>query len=204
MRVLLIEDDAMSREVWTLLLGNAGYQVTGAESGDQALQLLQEDRREERPTPDVVLADVQMPGLSGAALAAALREAFRHGRERPVVLAMSASEPRRTVLKEYDGFVLKPFTMEALGAAISAAELRAGTGVANQMRQPALAAQAGPATAKVLDEAVFEHLLATMPEEKLRELYAFCMGDTRMRLERMRAQAAWGYPAPPGSMNTCR
>jgi CheY-like chemotaxis protein len=189
MRVLLIEDDAMTRELWELLLGTEGYQVTGAGSGEQALQLLQEGRLREQPAPDVVLTDIQLPGIAGAALAAALRAVFRQktaDQERTLLLAMSASEPRRTALKGYDGFLLKPFTIETLGKAISAAGQWAENGAVSP--QPRL----GGTGATVLDEVVYTRLLATMPEAKLRELYAFCMGDTRMRLERMRAAAEAG------------
>jgi CheY-like chemotaxis protein len=186
MRVLLIEDDAMTRDLWTLLLEQEGYQVTGAESGERALQLLQEGRMRELPAPDVVLTDIQLPGIAGAALAAALRAVFRQktaDQERTLLLAMSASEPRRTVLKGYDGFLLKPFTMEALGRALSGAGQRAENGAASP--QPRL----GGTETMVLDEVVYSRLLETMPEEKLRELYAFCMGDTRMRVQRMRVAA---------------
>jgi CheY-like chemotaxis protein/HPt (histidine-containing phosphotransfer) domain-containing protein len=186
MRVLLIEDDAMTRDLWTLLLEQEGYQVTGAESGERALQLLQEGRMRELPAPDVVLTDIQMPGIAGSALAAALRAACRQktdDQERTLLLAMSASEPRRTVLKGYDGFLLKPFTMEALGRALSGAGQRAENGAASP--QPRL----GGTETMVLDEVVYSRLLETMPEEKLRELYAFCMGDTRMRVQRMRVAA---------------
>jgi len=190
MRVLLIEDDAMTRDLWTLLLEQEGYQVTGAESGERALQLLQEGRMRELPAPDVVLTDLQMPGIAGSALAGALRAVCRQKtdeQERTLLLAMSASEPRRTVLKGYDGFLLKPFTMEGLRKAISSAEHRAENGVVSpQLRSN------GTET-KVLDEVVYARLLAAMPEAKLRELYAFCMGDTRMRLERMRAAAEAGH-----------
>jgi CheY-like chemotaxis protein len=189
MRVLLIEDDAMTRELWELLLGTEGYQVTGAESGEQALQLLQEGRLREQPAPDVVLTDIQLPGIAGSALAAALRGVCRPrtaGQERTLLLAMSATEPRRTVLKGYDGFLLKPFTMEALGNAISGAAQRAENGVASPQLRP------NGTERKVLDEVVYARLLAAMPEAKLRELYAFCMGDTRTRLERMRAAAEAG------------
>jgi CheY-like chemotaxis protein len=86
MRMLLIEDDAMSRELWTMLLESEGYTVTAAESGEQAVQLLQTARQGQMEAPDVVLADLQMPGLAGAALAAALRGVCRQrtdGQERP-------------------------------------------------------------------------------------------------------------------------
>jgi CheY-like chemotaxis protein len=187
MRVLLIEDDAMSRDLMSLLLGNAGYEVTGAESGEQALQLLQLDRLREMAPPEVVLMDLQMPGLSGTALAMTLRAGCQANGSRTVLLAISASEPRRTVLQAYDGFLRKPFSLEALRRAI----VSAGAGMACGAAGPSERRE--ESEAQVLDEVVFERLLATMPEEKLRELYAFCIGDTRLRLERMRRAAEAGH-----------
>jgi CheY-like chemotaxis protein len=187
MRMLLIEDDEMSRELWTLLLANEGYEVEVAGSGEQAMQLLQRAREQGLEAPDVVLADLQLPGLSGAALASALRASGRQRserRERTLLLAMSASEPRRTALKGFDGFLLKPFSMETLGMAISGAGMRAENGIARlEPRQ-----RANEVT--VLDEAVFARFTTAMPGEKLQELYRLFLHDTRMRLERLRSAAA--------------
>jgi CheY-like chemotaxis protein len=199
--MLLVEDDAMSRELWTMLLESEGHAVAAAESGEQAVQLMQTARQGEMEAPDVVLADLQMPGLAGAALAAALRGVGRqrsNGQERTLLLAMSASEPRRTALKGFDGFLLKPFTTAALGQAISGAGLRVENGVASL--EPQVGKNGGNgghggnggnggAEAKVLDEAVWERLGAAMPEVKLRELYTLCISDTRARIARMRKAA---------------
>ncbi len=64
-RVLVIDDDALSREVFALLLQDAGYAVETTESGDEALLHLQKAN----PLPQVVLTDLQMPGISGNPLA---------------------------------------------------------------------------------------------------------------------------------------
>jgi CheY-like chemotaxis protein len=196
--MLLVEDDAMSRELWTMLLESEGHAVAAAESGEQAVQLMQTARQGEMEAPDVVLADLQLPGLAGAALAAALRGVGRkrsNGQERTLLLAMSASEPRRTALKGFDGFLRKPFTPAALGRAISGAGLRAENGVASLELQVGKNGGNGGNdgndgnAAKVLDEAVLERLRSTMPEARLRELYALCLSDTRARIERMREAA---------------
>jgi HPt (histidine-containing phosphotransfer) domain-containing protein len=47
---------------------------------------------------------------------------------------------------------------------------------------------------QVLDEVVFERLLHTMPLERLKELYALCLSDTRARVERMRVAAEARHP----------
>ncbi len=101
-RVLVIDDDEMSRELLTVLLEAEGYAVTAAESGDDALVLLESSTR-----PDIVLTDMQMPGSSPEQLAGRLRRAC--GR-RTLLLAMSGSRPPSATISHFDGFLLKPFT----------------------------------------------------------------------------------------------
>jgi CheY-like chemotaxis protein/HPt (histidine-containing phosphotransfer) domain-containing protein len=189
MRLLLIEDDGMSRELWTVMLEHEGHVVAAAESGEAAMEILQGARVGALEAPDVVLSDLQLPGLAGAGLAAAIRAVWRPRPEqgRMLLLAMSASVPRRTALKGFDGFLLKPFTMEALGAAIASAERRLEEGIPGQ--------SVGAATnGQVLDEVVFERLLTAMPLERLKELYALCLSDTRTRVERMRVAVEARHP----------
>jgi CheY-like chemotaxis protein len=190
MRLLLIEDDGMSRDLWTMMLEHEGHVVAAAESGEAAMEILQGARVGALETPEVVLSDLQLPGLAGAGLAAAIREVWRPRPEqkgRMLLLAMSASVPRRTALKGFDGFLLKPFTMEAFGVAIANAERRLEEGIPGQ--------NAGAATnGQVLDEVVFERLLTAMPLERLKELYALCLSDTRTRVERMRVAVEARHP----------
>ena len=64
LRILVVDDDAMTRELLCLLLAGDGYGVTSADSGDTALAELENTRT----GPDVVLTDMQMPGICGAAI----------------------------------------------------------------------------------------------------------------------------------------
>ena len=66
-RLLIIEDDPVSRELLSVLLAVEGFDVLLAESGEEALQQLRSD------AVDVILTDMQMPGISGAELAGKLR-----------------------------------------------------------------------------------------------------------------------------------
>jgi len=65
--VLLVDDDHSVREVTAQMLSNLGYAVTQADSGQQALQLLQDGIR-----VDLLLADFAMPGMNGGELARAV------------------------------------------------------------------------------------------------------------------------------------
>jgi len=59
--VLIADDDPTMRLLASSTLGNANFRVVLASDGQQALELFQQER------PDLVLLDVDMPGLSGFA-----------------------------------------------------------------------------------------------------------------------------------------
>ena len=173
-RVLVVDDDALSLEVFTLLLQDAGYAVETADSGDAALLHL----RTAQPRPEVVLADLQMPGTAGRELALRLRSLCGPA---TTLLAMSASEPDDASDQAFDGLLLKPFTMEMFAEAV------AGT-------KPGVV-QRSASAAPVLDEAVYSKLAASMRPPQLEKLYTLCLNDTETRLATMRQAVADGNDA---------
>lgn len=58
-KVLVVDDSATERHVLGELLGKQGFQVSFAESGEQAIE------KAKAELPDLVLMDVVMPGLNG-------------------------------------------------------------------------------------------------------------------------------------------
>jgi len=68
--VLVVEDDALVRNLTVRVLRGAGYRVLVASRGSEALEVVREG-----PAPDLVVTDVVLPGVGGRDLAAALREA---------------------------------------------------------------------------------------------------------------------------------
>jgi CheY-like chemotaxis protein/HPt (histidine-containing phosphotransfer) domain-containing protein len=112
-RVLVIDDDPMSRDLLSVLLHAEGYEVECAESGEDAITQI----RHSASAPGLVLADAQMPGLTGALLAGELRRVCS---PQTLLLAMSASQPPHRAIADFDGFLLKPFTMEQVTAALQA------------------------------------------------------------------------------------
>ena len=112
-RVLVVDDDAMSRDLLGILLEGEGYTVESAESGDAALALLGDGHT----APGIILTDVQMPGISGADLADGLRQTCGPA---TLLLAMSGSGPDDESISHFDGFLLKPFTMQELAGAVAA------------------------------------------------------------------------------------
>jgi CheY-like chemotaxis protein/HPt (histidine-containing phosphotransfer) domain-containing protein len=173
-RVLVVDDDALSREVLALLLHGAGYAVESADSGDAALLHLQST-----PTrPQVVLADLQMPGTSGQDLAQQLRSLCGPA----TLLAMSASEPDEKSEWEFDGFLLKPFTMETFAAAIAGK-------MAEAAKEP------NNTNVVALDETVHQKLAGSMRRPQLQQLYALCVTDAETRLAAMQQAASNGDDA---------
>jgi DNA-binding response OmpR family regulator len=69
-RILLVEDDAPSRAAMCELLGEEGYEATGAATGAAALRAL---RSSAHPF-DLVVTDLGLPDLSGAELVQRIRE----------------------------------------------------------------------------------------------------------------------------------
>jgi CheY-like chemotaxis protein len=82
-RILIIEDDPYAREALSLLLDFYGYDVMSASNGADGLALVTE------ATPDLVVTDWRMPGLSGLALCLALRE---RRDAIPIIVVTSAEE----------------------------------------------------------------------------------------------------------------
>jgi len=185
-----------------VLLEAEGYAVDCAESGDAALAMLGRGR----PTPQVVLADVQMPGITGSKLADALRQ--RCG-QATLLLAMSGSGPANGAIAHFDGFIQKPFTMAQMAAAIStkpvAARRRAPASKKSmeaRAHEPSIAGislqasvDASVDETPALDERIYKQLSDAMPGPQLGQMYAMCLKDARSRIAAMRGFAAQGDSA---------
>ena len=174
-RILVVEDDEVSREVFSLLLKGQGYIAKTVDSGDAALKHLSETQD---ALPEVILVDIQMPGTMGTELARQLRAI---GETQTMLLAMSGSKPEETVRQAFDGFLLKPFTMEKLATAIAGGSAEA-TGAVRQH-------------VTALDEAVYDKLVESLRKEQLEQFYALCLTDAKKRIVVMRQAASEGDDA---------
>jgi len=197
--ILVVDDDAVSREVIALHLERAGYAVETAESGDAALLRLGAAGLQ----PTVVLTDLQMPGIAWAELGRRLRGLCGAW---TLLLAMSGSEPEGAVRREFDGFLPKPFTMEALATVISAAvaeesgrashdaHLSDDETVAKTLPQAPMGHPGSVASSETaaLDEGVYRKLVGAMRRERLEQLYALCLSDAEARIAGMRRSASEG------------
>jgi CheY-like chemotaxis protein len=78
-RVLVVEDDATTRDLLLMVLTDEGYAAVGAADGERALALASE------AVPALIVLDVRMPYMDGWAFLRAFRE--RHPQPVPVVVA---------------------------------------------------------------------------------------------------------------------
>lgn len=131
-RILVAEDQAMVLGALTALLEiESDFEVVGgARTGEEALQLAA------RHTPDVVVTDIEMPGLTGLELAAELR---RRGSAARIVILTTFARPgylRRALEVGASGYLLK----DAPSAQLAEAIRRVASG--GRAIDPALASEA--------------------------------------------------------------
>jgi diguanylate cyclase (GGDEF)-like protein len=116
-RILVVEDDAATAAALADTLADEGYRVDRASDGDECLRLAQ------AATPDLVLLDVNLPGMSGFEAAASLRRATPT-RGVPILFLSAAGDlPARVrgVRLEQVDFMPKPFSLDELLARIQQA-----------------------------------------------------------------------------------
>lgn len=109
-KILVVDDDAMNLRMAEMILKKKGYEVEKADSGQSALAVLQ------KVPVNLVLLDVEMPGMSGVETLAAIRRQQELA-EVPV-LFLSASEDMETDVQSgayaVQGFVKKPILPQKL------------------------------------------------------------------------------------------
>jgi two-component system chemotaxis sensor kinase CheA len=112
--LLLVDDSAFFRNMLSPLLKAAGYQVTAAASAAEALALLKNGRRF-----DVLVTDVDMPGMDGFALAQAVRGETRFD-DLPIIALSSSDSPELIERGRQAGFhdYVAKFDRQSLIAAL--------------------------------------------------------------------------------------
>jgi len=186
-RVLLIDDDAISREVLSMMLEMHGLPVDSAEDGKQALELVENTAT----LPGIILMDTQMPGVSGTRLIKALRQRLkdRNASEQTRIIAISGSEVGDAIHQAADGFLLKPIQVESVLALL---EAPASASTLDLQASAAPDPSETPETRAILDPVVLDptvlgKLKAMMPDAALREVYAAVAADMETRLATLSA-----------------
>jgi CheY-like chemotaxis protein len=114
-RILIVEDEADTREMLAIQLGLDGYHVDTVANGHEALQRLAGGDYA------VILSDFWMPGMNGEALYGHIQLGWPH--RAPRVLFMTADRPAGGIQATHGGAPLptltKPFSLEQLRQAIA-------------------------------------------------------------------------------------
>jgi len=173
-RVLVIDDDPVSLSVTALLLEAEGVEVEQRTSGESACQ-------EALPAgwqPDLVLTDLQMPGVHGPELAQQLALRWP-GAAR---IAMSAATPRP--VEGYIAVLQKPLPLEGLRATLETL-CKAVPGASSIPKEaPGGEIRSGSKRQlPALDESVFLKLKSSMQAAALREFLDAMLADAVKRME---------------------
>ncbi|HLH30056.1 MAG TPA: response regulator transcription factor [Terriglobia bacterium] len=120
-KILVVDDDPQIRRVMKVILAGERYELAEARSGEAALLRLREF------LPDLILLDVNMPGMGGLETCRLIRESS----DVPIiVLSVRQEESEKVALLDAgaDDYVTKPFGKEEVLARIRAALRRSSAG----------------------------------------------------------------------------
>jgi len=112
--VLVVDDEPQIRRVLRATLSSTGYEVIEAKSGQEAIETVIAER------PDLILLDVNMPGMSGLEACSKIRMSF----DGPIIMVTVRNAERDKIAAldaGADDYVVKPFAIGELLARIRAA-----------------------------------------------------------------------------------
>ena len=113
-RVLIVDDDPMIRGLVQAILEDSGYEVTAADDGPKAIEILD---NEPRPIGfALVILDVMMPGMNGLDVLTRMK---LHGHTQTLpVLMLTGEDKAEDIMAGYsvgaDYYITKPFTRQQL------------------------------------------------------------------------------------------
>jgi two-component system cell cycle response regulator DivK len=113
-RILVVEDQEDNRQILRDLLGNAGYELTEAENGLEALSAVAAQR------PDLILMDIQLPVMDGYEATRRIK-ADPATKEIPVIVVTSyalSGDEGKARAAGCDAYVTKPYSPRQLLAKV--------------------------------------------------------------------------------------
>jgi CheY-like chemotaxis protein len=214
LKILLAEDNVINQKLAVGVLTRFGHQVTIANNGEEALQLL------EQGSFDLVMMDVQMPVMDGFAATEAIREREAGTGQHMPIIAMTAhamkGDRERCLEVGMDEYVAKPIRITVLREKLiqvlgdppptepeDPKESSAMSDSANENSQPSVdpahsatvtdppGSQASDAVAGGID---WDHARVTVAgdDNLLRELLGIYLGESRKLMDEIRSAARSG------------
>ncbi|HNW74183.1 MAG TPA: ATP-binding protein [Bacteroidales bacterium] len=115
--VLVAEDNLINQRVVAYQLHKMGFLIEMASDGIEAFEKYRENKY------DLIILDIQMPGMDGYQVARAIREREQNGPVRSRIIALTANamkgDRERYLEAGMNGYVTKPFTFEQLRESVS-------------------------------------------------------------------------------------
>jgi two-component system, OmpR family, KDP operon response regulator KdpE len=111
--ILVVDDEPQIRRVLRTTLSFRGYVITEAATGEEALEIVRKQK------PDLILLDVNLPGISGVETCRKLRRSS----DAPIIMLTVRNAERDKVVAldaGADDYVTKPFSIEELLARVRA------------------------------------------------------------------------------------
>jgi DNA-binding response OmpR family regulator len=120
-KILIVDDEADICEILSFKMENDGYEITVANSAEEALTLL-------NPSFSLIILDVMMGGMSGYKMAEKLR---KEGNSIPIIF-LTAKDAENDMLTGFavgaDDYVPKPFSLNEVSARVKAVLKRTSAG----------------------------------------------------------------------------
>jgi len=184
-RILLVDDERAILESLRYALEKEGYDVLEASEGSEALELAR------TRSPDLVLLDIMLPGMSGFEVCRILR---KESSVPILMLTARADEPDRVVGLDLgaDDYITKPFSIREVLARIRAALRRshatAGGGAREEIvRAAEITMDLARHEVTVGDQPI------SLPPRQFDLLRAFLSNPGRVLTRPMLLQQVWGY-----------
>ena len=114
--IVVVEDQPDSLKLLTTLLSLKGHQVVGLPNGDRLAEIM----RTQKPVPDLVLLDIQLPGRDGYAVLEELKELPERSWKVVALTAHALPEDRaRATAAGFDGYITKPIDVRTFPAEVA-------------------------------------------------------------------------------------
>ena len=115
---MIVDDSTTMRNMVSIALKEASFEVCAASDGDDALNLLSDER-----DLDVIITDINMPNMNGIELIKALRAKTKYKFTPILVLTTEGGEDMKMKGKQAGatGWIVKPFNPDTLLAAVNKA-----------------------------------------------------------------------------------
>lgn len=185
-RILVVEDDASQRTIMTAALKADGYEVLGAESAENALEILDGTK------VDMAVCDVMMPGMDGFELT---RELRLSDRELPIMIVTAKSEIADKEMGFHagtDDYMVKPLDLSEFRLRVRALFRRARIQAEKQ-------AVVGSVAANAEDRSVrYSGGRITLPRKEFELLFMLMSYPDMILTRRQLMDEIWGVDCDTG------